>query len=259
MSRRSRPDFGILWGLAAKALVSGGVREPGTHRIQWNIAGRCVRPPVVDLAATEAHRLDEVDRFAWITLQVPCRKCAQCLKSRSRLWAARGTLEILTWPRNYLVTITLSPEEHLRALYRAIERLEREGVKWDTLSGDRQWAYRCAEVGRMHKLYLKRVRFEMDRTIRYMVVAEAHKTGLPHLHMLFHECESFTADAWDTACVLKSQWPYGHVDVSGLGQDPKAAWYATKYLHKSGLARVRASQEYGELPGTAEAPREAKL
>jgi hypothetical protein len=83
-----------------------------------------------------------------------------------------------------------------------------------------------------------------------MCVAEPHKTGDPHLHMLFHECVPYTNDAWDSRSVLTSQWPHGFSDVRGMeADDLKGVRYATKYLAKSALARVRASQHYGLLRG----------
>ena len=69
-------------------------------------------------------------------------------------------------------------------------------------------------------------------------VVEAHKSGLPHVHLLVH-------DKGDTTYRrLTDTWPLGFAHAK-LVEGTAASRYVAKYLAKSALARVRASQGYG--------------
>src|SRR5205814_1472707 len=78
---------------------------------------------------------------------------------------------------------------------------------------------------------------------RYLLIAEAHKSGVPHFHMLLHE-----PDVANTVrhATLRDQWRYGFTNFK-LVSDPRAAGYIAKYLAKDALARVRASKDYGSV------------
>lgn len=252
MSQR-KLDFGAVYGTAAKALAGGG-RVTGSGRVRWDISCRCERRVDVSLSASDIDLLNR-NRFIWVEMTVRCRKCPNCLKVRSWEWAARARAELAVWPRSYLVTLTLSPEEQYRAICEATAELISESVDPSTISKEEYFAYRCKAIGVWITLYLKRVRRELGVALRYVLVAEAHKSGDPHFHMLVHECQRAKPDAWDTYCVLKSQWPHGHSSVNGITPgDLRAARYVCKYLSKSALARVRASARYGR--GVAEGPAE---
>lgn len=100
---------------------------------------------------------------------------------------------------------------------------------------------RSAELLREVQLYIKRLR--KKARFRYLVVVEAHESGLPHVHFLLHE----THDAPVRHAALKAQWPHGFIDAKLVEpSDTRAAAYVSKYLSKSVLARVRASERYGE-------------
>ena len=73
-----------------------------------------------------------------------------------------------------------------------------------------------------------------------MMVAEAHKDGYPHIHLLVHEVFQPIPKR-----EIERQWPYGFTKVK-LVQDQAAANYVAKYLAKDMRTRVRASQHYGE-------------
>jgi hypothetical protein len=92
--------------------------------------------------------------------------------------------------------------------------------------------------------YLKRLRKEAG-PLRYLFVAESHKDGTPHFHVLVHEP--------DPSENLKERMLRGHWRNNGLGYaeaklaDTYSAWYCTKYLTKDINDRVRASFKYGEI------------
>lgn len=90
--------------------------------------------------------------------------------------------------------------------------------------------------------YLKRVRKESKSSFRYLLVMEAHKSGLPHYHMLLHE-KPFGGEI--PKRILKYQWHLGHTDFKLVDDAQHKAEYMCKYLAKSLLARVRASKGYG--------------
>ena len=97
------------------------------------------------------------------------------------------------------------------------------------------------EVGREVTRYLKRVRKESGARVRYLLVAERHKSGQPHLHIMVHEADQERPVRYAT---LANQWKLGFVHFK-LAQDTKTAAYVCKYISKALLARVRASLRYG--------------
>jgi hypothetical protein len=138
--------------------------------------------------------------------------------------------EIALSCRTWFGTLTLSPEQHYLASIRA---------------GSTEFARRHKEISVDLTKYLKRLRWDSGAAFRYCLVVEAHKSGLPHYHMLLHETDPGSAVRYRT---LKGQWQHGFsawkaVDPEEV--DPRMAWYAAKYLSKSSLARVRASKDYG--------------
>lgn len=89
--------------------------------------------------------------------------------------------------------------------------------------------------------YLKRVRKKSGAPLRYILVAEAHKSGLPHYHMLIHECDPSRQVRHKD---LTAAWSWGFTRFK-LVETSNTAWYVCKYLSKAQLARVRASVRYG--------------
>lgn len=137
-------------------------------------------------------------------------------------------------------------------------RLEALGIVYEMASEMEQFQYRhwaiCPELTK----YLKRVRKESGVKLRYLLVAEAHKSGAPHYHLLIHEAGLAPV----RHAVLSRQWKLGFSKYN-LVKDNRAAFYVTKYLAKSALARVRASQGYGQavcdLHPSLVAPRREKI
>jgi hypothetical protein len=170
-------DAQAVKALAGTALANGGTRT-GVASVAWDIAEQCQNPRYVELAGRPS---DDGKWYAWVPgkehsffvdMTVRCRQCPPCLRMRSRLWAARCAAEISTAERTWFGTLTLAPEEHYRAAL---------------LGGGFTFLERHREISGWLTRYLKRVRKEAGCSFRYCLVAESHKSGLPHYHMLLHE------------------------------------------------------------------------
>lgn len=191
----------------------------------------------------------EKDGVAVAYYDVRCRKCPECLRHRQRLWKARGIAECAVSTRTWFGTLTVNPVERVRWLYRAQLRNDRRhGDRWETYDSDERYR-RIAEIGHIEiTLALKRLRKASGKRFRYLLVSEAHEDGFPHFHMLLHEHHGNISKrsleaAWHSGF---SQWRL--VDTG----DSRVVGYVCKYLSKSALTRVRASQRYGQ--GSAIAP-----
>jgi hypothetical protein len=225
-----------VMSLAVEALANGGVRR-STIGVDWDISERCERPRAVEVYGRPCD--EGLKYYEWepgkahslvVDLTVRCRQCGPCLRMRARLWAARCMAELGTASRTWFGTLTLSPEWHYRA---------------SVIAGSIDFKARHRVITRWITLYLKRVRKESGARFRYCIVAEAHKSGLPHYHVLLHEPDAGNVVRFRT---LQSQWSHGFsnwklADTEGV--DPRLPWYLAKYLAKSSLARVRASKDYG--------------
>lgn len=158
----------------------------------------------------------------WLLISAPCRKCQQCLENRRKLWTQRAKQEILNSHRTWFCTYTISPEWRYR---------------FSLQSGSRRFHDAYPVISKEMTKYFKRLR-KAGYKFRYMMVAEAHKNGYPHIHVLCHEVSTPIPKR-----VLQQHWPYGFTTVKLAC--PKASHYVAKYLAKDTRARIRASQRYG--------------
>lgn len=247
--------------LAAYALSRGATTEtPGV--VLWKASGGCTDPFTFTLtgkpiawgqatefqrnAPVETHYLnDGIDRAAaiWLDIEAPCRRCEQCLRRRAASWARRARTELGRAQRTWFATFTLDPEQHFLKECAAAVRLGETSVSWNDLDEEQQFLERHREISRDFTLYLKRVRKESGALLRYVLVAEAHKSGLPHYHALIHEVVGTRPVKERT---LRKQWLLGFSSFSLVKDDQKSARYVAKYLSKAALARVRASVGYGQ-------------
>ena len=158
------------------------------------------------------------------------------MRTESELRSNRG--------RTWFVTLTLSPQEHFKAYCAARLRLQDRAEDFDRLSPERQFRERVHEANREITLWLKRVRKNSGADLRYILVAERHKSGLPHFHALVSEVDP---DKPLRAATIKTAWRLGfsQCKLVALQTDPKCAAYVSKYLSKDCAARVRASKGYG--------------
>lgn len=188
-----------------------------------------------------------------LRLETRCRKCGNCRRVRSRLWRQRALTETKLAARTWMATYTLRPNEQERSLWVARERMEKMGIDFDTLDQERQFIERTATIQPAFTKMIKRIRKNYSRAyhrgkgpmvylpVRYLLVAEAHKSGLPHFHALIHQIDP---DRPLLRKFMDDEWPLGF-EYYELLKDPAKATYLCKYLTKSAAARVRASQAYG--------------
>lgn len=177
-----------------------------------------------------------------VDLAVRCRKCPACLRSRAAHWRMRAYAEARAVDRTWFGTLTLSAESQFKAASLARVRLASNGLDFDALSVSDQLAERHKQIGPEITRYLKRIRKVSGAKLRYMLVMEAHKSGLPHYHCLLHEVAGSVRHAQ-----LQGNWWSGFSNWKLV--DSGAVSYVCKYLSKSALARVRASVRYGETLG----------
>jgi hypothetical protein len=153
--------------------------------------------------------------------------------------------EIAAAPRTWFGTLTFRPEQVYRAKCAANLRLAAQGTQWDELKEAEAFRRMADELGKEVTLFIKRVR-KRAASLRYCLVAEAHKSGVPHFHMLAHEVHELSpvrhkllVDCWTAGF---SNWKLA---------DERSAHYVTKYLTKSMRARIRASIGYGNITHTS--------
>lgn len=239
---RKGDDLTRRKALMIRALESGAAWK-SPHHLYWHIAGRCTAPVEVNLdtawieddksmpiVPVGDRAIREVRVF--FTLHVPCRRCSACLRTRAALWRGRAQIEMRRACRTWFGTFTLSPENHYLMLARA---------GFDQPDIETEFKARHREISKEFTRYFKRLRKNSGAQIRYLLVAERHKNGLPHYHALIHESDCFRpvrhAD-------LSAGWVLGYTRFK-LVEGTQHAAYVSKYLSKDAVARVRASIRYG--------------
>jgi hypothetical protein len=176
-----------------------------------------------------------------IEYDIRCRKCPNCLGARAAHWRLRAQQEIRFAPRTWFLTLTLRPEEQYRLKCAVHLRLIARSTSWEATSEDERFRLMADEGGKEITRYLKRLR-KRGALIRYCLVVEAHKSGLPHFHMLLHEVSETDPVRHK---LLEDQWRVGFMQAKLVSSETRAAHYVTKYLNKSARARMRASAAYG--------------
>ena len=256
-SRKGRylVDQTKLGALQARALAEGGIVyspwDDAYRRAAWLICGkgrdRCIAPPVIVLNSGE----DEATHAgSAIELHVRCRKCEPCLKAKSAFWKLRAMAEIGLSARTWFVTLTWHPDARLRADYAADLALVRSGVREPT--PQERFGARLKAMQPEVTRWLQRIRKglrtggEQPVSFRYLLVWEEHKDGFPHAHLLIHERAGQTL----THRRISREWKCGFEKTRLVNTaDPqdlhRHAAYVCKYIAKSMLSRVRASEAYG--------------
>lgn len=171
-----------------------------------------------------------------------CRKCANCLLHRRRLWTARALDEVKASSRSWFGTLTIGPWQRVQFTYAAAAAARAAGHDhWQQMSKEFQMTYLVKAIGPEITKWLKRLRKHCDGPLRYLLVVEAHKDGFPHFHLLLHEQGSPIVKR-----MLEGQWKKGvsHWRLIEQG-DVKQCFYVCKYLSKDALTRIRASRNYG--------------
>ena len=223
-------DWTRFSSILLNALEQGAIINP--PKVNWDVSLHCENPyevciesfPHVDWRPVQTYDYTTKD-IRRIYLDTPCRKCPTCLRNRSRLWAARAKIETMRATRTWMVTLTINPEHRFR---------------FSLIAGSRDYIKSYSVISKEVTKMLKRLR-KSGHKFRYLCIAEAHKDGYPHIHMLVHE--GFKAIPKRE---IQKQWPYGFTTVKLVDSSPRAARYVTKYMAKDMNTRVRASQKYGK-------------
>lgn len=231
-------DYDVARRLFALAITNGASRLSSSHN-QWDLAEDCAAPVYRDLVG-RPYVDNPAGTFLRTELTVRCRTCEQCLAARRRQWTGRAIRECSAAYRTWTGNMTLRPEAHYQMLAQACKRLRIHGRDFDVLTPSEQFAQRHMEISREITRYVKRVR-KASGLLRLLLVAESHKSGLPHYHMLWHEKDLIGT----REKVLADQWKLGFSHWR-LIADNRQATYICKYLGKELGARVRASQFYGQ-------------
>ncbi len=272
------------WLNTASSALDRGALQTNSASLAWNIAGKCEAPVYrehVGRTPTSKvlwiHRQKVSHDRQTLEMWTRCRICNPCLKARSYYWRTKAVSEVLASARTWFVTLTLNPAEHVRAHYAACLRLSGQKRDWDDLSAAEQFRERHNAISPMLTLWMKRVRkvaatdhrqaarkaescpasrgqrcgchplADFSAPFKYVLVAEAHKSGLPHYHLLISESDEARPLR---ARHIKGSWRCGFSDVKLVAQEDRnrTVNYMCKYLAKSALARVRASVGYGSPP-----------
>lgn len=267
------PSWRSVQALAARALANGAKwLKPG--HLEWDLAKHCSRAYERTVGAGpysrgEARQAEGTGALASahmsVTYRTPCRACVSCLEHRRRLWTARARYELRHSPDTLFGTLTFTKAWQDRWMQACRDAAREDGVDFDGLSAETQFARRVAHAGRIATKFIDIIRLYSPAPViegkrvpnlRYMLVAEPHKGGQPHFHMLLHSIYAdypqasvkmlvrSTGREVDTWPFLETKWaPYGFSAWRRVTE--KSAGYISKYLSKDSSARVRASEEYG--------------
>lgn len=241
------------WLAIARSAIARGAKVKRPGLVEWDASSGCLDPPLVTLQGafrpypgfTTVKRLAVQRDTDWPTqyldIWVPCRKCERCLAKRAAHWAHRAAKEIAQAARTWFATLTFKPEYHARMVMQITKRLGFSA--YSQLSPIELLQERTKEGGKLVTLWLKRVRAQSEAPIRYLLVSEPHKSGLPHFHLFVHEPDAMRPVTWR---ILHDQWAgYGFAKINLVKPEKVPARYVTKYLNKSAHSRVRASAGYG--------------
>lgn len=247
MSRTPR-DLEVR-ALALKALQSG-CKHVKLTELEWDVSSDCEKPyvrehrgePSIPPSGDQRVRLDEYGAPLSVLVSTRCHQCAACLKARYWLWRLRAATELCTCQRSWFGTITLRPEAHHQMMCRAASELSKRCVRpFDECDEDAQFRARHGAINAELTLWLKRVRKQSGASLRYLLVCEAHKSGLPHYHILMHQA----SDQPVLKKHLAETWPHGFSQWKLVEDATRTSGYVTKYLLKDARARLRASVQYG--------------
>jgi hypothetical protein len=133
----------------------------------------------------------------------------------------------------------------MQAQFAAERKLLTGGWQLDEVGKPELFRATCGEVVPELQRWLKRIRKNSGARLRYIIIAEAHKSGLPHWHLLLHENSGSVRKR-----TLEGAWRHGlsHFRLVD-NSDTKTPYYVTKYLTKSvTMPRMLASTDYGRTP-----------
>lgn len=224
-----------------RGLAQGAARS-GPISFEWDVSGRCRAPKSVELFArpnkfTKHHSWSPTQVSSLrLNLSVPCRQCGPCLIARGLRWRRRARIETQFAPRTWFATLTFRPDVQNAAFYSVLK------ARGSPRDSEEEFKFRCEGLGQELTKYLKRLRKNSGVGIRYLLVAERHKSGLPHYHALFHERDYLRPLLHRE---LSDAYGLGHAKFKLVQKSEEGVRYVTKYVSKDAAARVRASLSYG--------------
>lgn len=235
---------------AARKLADLDAEMYAPGQFRCDVAADCSNPRYVEVSYTDQVRSRWRTWRGNVEYTVPCRICDNCRRRRRRHWTARIRAELDQATRSWFGTLTLSPENHFRQTALTQMRLKRQGVLWDHLDENDKFRETVATIGEEITLFFKRVRKNSGAIVRYCLVAERHKSGLPHFHVVVHHAAVPVLHKH-----LARAWPLGFSDFRLVDDKGKAARYVAKYLTKALATRVRSSARYGYITASVIAER----
>lgn len=272
-TRSSRPgvimDFSAvekrIHVLAARRDRHGkGLLEPvGLRQWRAHLAGNCTAPFERRLiGAVNAYSRRKHRKSAGIVLteEYRCGKCGPCREHRRKTWMARAVVEHNRSARSWMVTFTLSPAWQAELSVKADKLYRQKHANADLpTSKQERLDLKMRVLKRLIGRWLRVLAGPGSTASKraYVLVAELHKSGEPHFHMLIHEREAGSIFR-DEDCHFtrrgeyfvgdesraKKLWRFGFCRIS-MCKDEAGAVYVMKYLAKTQTYRVAASQHYG--------------
>lgn len=215
------------------------MHRPGQFTL--DVSRDCSNPRHVEVSYTDQHRSKFRTWRGNVEYTVACRQCPNCLSRRRRHWQARIVKELRQADRSWFGTLTVEPEKQHLAMLRAERDSLRRGVPWRELNEQQRFVAVVKAIAPELTLWIKRVRKNSGAHIRYCLVAESHKSGLPHFHVVIHH--RVVPVRYKT---LREAWSLGFSDFKLVDENHNVARYLAKYLAKALGSRVRASARYGK-------------
>ena len=243
------------WGSIPPAAKQELLAEGPPYLLYMLYAQRARRDRIVGTERTVTMRRGITKTPLQFVLEVPCRRCRRCRFRRSKMWEHRAAYEVsearIRGCRTWFGTLTLRPGDYYLARCRAEAEYQAQtgcdlsdcydretGECFDQVLIERE-EYRGV------RLFLMRLR-KGGGKFRYLCVAEHHKSGVPHWHILIHETDR---DAPIREATLSAQWIHGFSKWRIVQMDDDAGdasvRYVCKYVAKDARLRVRASENYG--------------
>jgi hypothetical protein len=181
------------------------------HATVRRMSGNCTTPVYLAYSGAvsdgQGGQWSANDRDRDHEIAVRCRNCPSCLRARRFQWGLRAHWECLTHPATWFFTGTFRSQTH-----------------------DYQES-KC-EVQR----FLKRLREREfaktgERSIRYLMLPELHRSGAIHYHGLLHHSGDVTYR------MVRDSWSAGFCYPSSVRNPEATAHYVTKYATKDMLGQ----------------------
>lgn len=160
------------------------------------------------------------DLYIW----VPCGKCPECLRRRSRMWRLRLLHEMKCHSHSIFITLSVSPKYYDSVVQSPSTYLRRF---WDNLRKKRK------------------VTGWQNKMVKHWLISEGgvskHDTHRYHFHGILFGVEK-TDLTYDQ---IRDCWPYGHMWIGDA--QPGAGVYCTKYITKcQSFGRIFSSPFLGD-------------